>query len=142
MEQARWAEYRDANVRSCAVVLRKILENQETMLNILENQESMLKILRADKRFERTPYPSPPYQMLIRFLGAVGKVHSLLHREAPGTTHEALFVNTLQRHWEAIRKQFDNAIQTIDTTANPSEKQYLYSILRYATENGLLLPGL
>ena len=140
MEQARWAEYRDANVRSCAVVLSNVLENQETMLN---------RILRPDKRFERTHYPWPRYQMLIRFLGAVGKVYSMLHREPPGREappHELFLANSLQAdarekkkrerfskvlggNWEAIRKQFEDAIQSIGTTGNPSEKHYLYSIL-------------
>jgi hypothetical protein len=122
IEEARWAEYRGFNVRACAIVLSKILENQETFGS---HPETMLnKILRPDKRFERTPYSSTPpsqmpYQMLIRFLGAVGKVYSMLHREAP---HEVVlasnlqqrhsFINTLQRHLEAIRKQV-----SFDTTS-------------------------
>jgi hypothetical protein len=38
---------------------------------------------------------------------------------------------------EAIRKQFDNALQTIDTTAHRSDKQYLYEVLRYVLNRSI-----
>ena len=48
-------------------------------------QDTLLsKIIRPDERFAAGTYPSDRYQMLIRFLGAVGKVYSLSSAPGPG----------------------------------------------------------
>jgi hypothetical protein len=132
--QDQWAEYRDRIAKSCGVVLSKVLENQETLLN---------KLIRTDSRFAETPYPSDRYQMLIRFLSAAGKVYTMTVGAGGNSSFGGVgatlmmgasrgggggggssFDSALQRAFDNIRKQLFKIISAMDSNS----VYYLYAI--------------